>query len=161
MFLTVFVVCICFVACQTPSFAADTDRAAAVIQRELGATIGGGDGSLFEKAITVHAPNVETATVAVWEYISLRYRIWQLSQSALVNRKHKFYLVMTYNYDVAMGPFPNRKTRVFYFDVTNYYGKRPHASNKALQPTATRYAFTFFMAKTVPEIFSRAPGSRG
>jgi hypothetical protein len=33
--------------------------------------------------------------------------------------------------------------------------------NQALQPTATRYTFTFFMTKTVPEIFSRALGSRG
>ncbi len=34
-------------------------------------------------------------------------------------------------------------------------------SNQSLQPTATRCAFTFFMIKTVPEIFSRALGSRG
>ena len=33
--------------------------------------------------------------------------------------------------------------------------------NQALQPTATRCAFTFFMIKTVLEIFGRAPGSRG
>ena len=37
----------------------------------------------------------------------------------------------------------------------------PQSSNKSLQPTATRSAFTFFMMKTVQEIFSRAPGSRG
>jgi hypothetical protein len=136
IFLTLFVVCICVIACETPSFAADTDRAAAVLQRELGVTIGGGDGSSFEKAIVVHAPNVETATVAAWEYVDLRYRVWQIKQWALVNRKHKFYLVMTYNYDVALGPFPNRKTRVFYFDMTNYYGKRPKASNQSMKPTA-------------------------
>ena len=34
-------------------------------------------------------------------------------------------------------------------------------SNQALQPTATRCAFTFSMIKTVPEFFSRALGSRG
>jgi hypothetical protein len=34
-------------------------------------------------------------------------------------------------------------------------------SNQALQPTATRCASTFFMTKTVPEIISRALGSRG
>jgi len=33
--------------------------------------------------------------------------------------------------------------------------------NQALQPTATRCAFTFFMIKTVQEIFSRVVGSRG
>jgi hypothetical protein len=37
----------------------------------------------------------------------------------------------------------------------------PQPSNKALQPTATRCAFTFFMTKSVLEICSRAPGSRG
>jgi hypothetical protein len=36
-----------------------------------------------------------------------------------------------------------------------------HTSNQSLQSTATRYAFSFFMTKTVPEIFSLAPGSRG
>jgi len=35
------------------------------------------------------------------------------------------------------------------------------SSNQKLQPTATRCASTFFMIKTGPEIFSRAPGSRG
>jgi hypothetical protein len=40
----------------------------------------------------------------------------------------------------------------------NVYEKRP---NKTLQPTATRCAFTLFMIKAVPEIFSRAAGSRG
>jgi hypothetical protein len=34
-------------------------------------------------------------------------------------------------------------------------------SNQTLQPTATRCAFPFFMIKTVLEIFSPAPGSRG
>jgi len=35
------------------------------------------------------------------------------------------------------------------------------ASNKSLQPTATRCAFTFSMIKTIPEIFSLGAGSRG
>jgi hypothetical protein len=42
--------------------------------------------------------------------------------------------------------------------VTEYF---PHRPNKALQPTATRCASTSFMIKTVPEIYSLAPGSRG
>jgi hypothetical protein len=37
----------------------------------------------------------------------------------------------------------------------------PQASNKALQPTATLCAFTFSMIKTLAEISSLAPGSRG
>jgi hypothetical protein len=36
-----------------------------------------------------------------------------------------------------------------------------NASNKSLQPTATRCAFSFFMTKPVPEIISLAPDSRG
>jgi hypothetical protein len=35
------------------------------------------------------------------------------------------------------------------------------APKQSLQPTATRCAFTFFMIKTVSEVFSRAPGCRG
>ena len=34
----------------------------------------------------------------------------------------------------------------------------PIRPNQALQSTATRCAFTFIMAKTVSELFSRAPG---
>jgi hypothetical protein len=33
--------------------------------------------------------------------------------------------------------------------------------NQSLQPTATRCAFSFFMTKTVSEIISLVPGSRG
>jgi hypothetical protein len=39
--------------------------------------------------------------------------------------------------------------------------KSTSASNQALQPTATRCAFTYSMIKSVLEIFSRASGSRG
>jgi len=104
--LRVFIFCICLIACESPSFAADTDRAAGVLQRELGVTIGGGDGSSFEKAIIVHAPNVETAILAVYEYVALRYRLAQFSQWHLSIRKGKYYLVMTYNYTLTMGLFP-------------------------------------------------------
>jgi hypothetical protein len=122
--LRFFIFCICLTACETPSFAADTDRAATVLQRELGVTIGGGDGSSFEKAIVVHAPKVETAILAAYEYIALRYRLVQFSQWHLSIRKGKYYVVMTYNYTLTMGPFPNRKIRVFYFDMSNYYRKK-------------------------------------
>ena len=56
-----------------------------------------------------------------------------------------------------LGRFPRelRVTRVISI-------RRLHnASNQALQPTATRCAFTFFMTKTFREISNRAPGSRG
>src|SRR6266508_1134307 len=108
--LRLFITCVCLIACETPSFAADTDRAAAVLQRELGVTIGGGDGSSFEKAIIVHSPKVETVILAAYEYIALRYRLAQFSQWHISIRKGKYYLVMTYNYTLTMGPFPNRKT---------------------------------------------------
>jgi hypothetical protein len=138
VFLTLFAICICLIVCETPSFAADTDRAAAVLQRELGVTIGGGDGSSFEKAIIVRSSKVEMAIAAAWEYISLRYRLWQFSGWHISIRKGKYYLVMIYDYQVTMDPFPNRKTRVFYFDMSNYFGKRGQTSNQPLQPTADR-----------------------
>ena len=80
-FLAFFVVCRCIAPCETPCFAAEPDRAATVLQRELGVTIGGGDGSSFEKAIIMHASNVETETVAEYEYITLRYRLWQIERA--------------------------------------------------------------------------------
>ena len=119
-----FIACVCLNAWETTSFAADTDRAAAVLQRELGVTIGGGDGSSFEKAIIVHSPKVEMVMLAAYEYIALRYRLARFSQWHISIRKSKYYLVMTYNYTVSMGPFPNRKTRVFYFDMSNYFKKK-------------------------------------
>ena len=36
-----------------------------------------------------------------------------------------------------------------------------NSSNKALEPTATRCGLSFCITKTVPEIISLAPGSRG
>jgi hypothetical protein len=76
------------------------------------------------KAIVVHAPKVETALLGAYEYIALRYRLWQFNQWRLSIFKNKYYLVITYNYPVTMGPIPSRKTRVFYFDMTNYYRKK-------------------------------------
>jgi hypothetical protein len=113
------VVCVCLIAVETPSFATDTDRAAAVLQRE-GVTIGGGDGSSFEKAIIVHAANPQMAVLAGDEYISLRYRLWQISSYRLSIYKAKYYFVMTYDEFRTIGPFPNKKKRVFYLDMSQY-----------------------------------------
>jgi hypothetical protein len=51
--------------------------------------------------------------------------------------------------------FPDAQFEQALFPLLTY------SPNQALQPTATRYALTFFMTKTVLEIVSRAPGSRG
>src|SRR6476469_2936105 len=84
----------------------------------------------------------------------VRYAAFVTSQSAEVR-------------DAALGLLPAH-TQDF---VRNYprtaklyhaWGASPrHTSNQSLHSTATRYAFSFFMTKTVPEIFSLAPGSRG
>ena len=50
-------------------------------------TIGGGDGSSFEKAVIVHAHKLETAILAAYKYIALRYRLAQFSQWHLSSRK--------------------------------------------------------------------------
>ena len=49
------------------------DRAAAEVQRSEGVTIGGDDGSSFDKAIIVHADNLLKELLAGYEYIVLRY----------------------------------------------------------------------------------------
>jgi hypothetical protein len=160
LFPTLFLVCICFVGTGTRCLAIDTVRTPAALQRE-GITLGGGDGSSFEKAIVIHAPDEVRAIVAEHEYILLRYRLLQLISQVRVRYHGKHYDIVTYYEDCELRPTPNWKKRLFYFDMSNYYGKRPQASNKALQPTATRCASTFIMIKTVQEIISLAPGSRG
>jgi len=72
-----FLACVCLIASETPSFPSDTVRKPVSLQRE-GITLGGGDGSSFEKAIIVHAPDEVRAIVAEHEYILLRYRLLQL-----------------------------------------------------------------------------------
>jgi hypothetical protein len=126
-FFTLFFICICLIAFEAPSFAADTDRAAAVLQRELGVTLGGGDGSSFEKAILVHGPSVETATVAMYEYIALRYRLWQFERIEILRYKGKVYNVLTYYDVIPYRSFPDWKKRVFYFDISEYISKKPVA----------------------------------
>jgi hypothetical protein len=92
------------------------------MQRE-GVTIAGGDGSSFEKAIIIHAPNRETAIWALYEYIILHYRLWQFKRHVLVYYKGKHYLVVTC-YDLeTYPPTPTWKERVFYFDMNDYYRK--------------------------------------
>jgi len=101
-----------------PSFAADTDRAAAAVERREGVTIGGGDGSSFDKAIIIHAASLPQAMFGGFEYIALRYGWFQISSGSLVRYKGKSYKVLTYEDHKAMGdPKPKR---VFYLDVTEY-----------------------------------------
>jgi hypothetical protein len=73
------VVCVFLIAVETPSLATDTDRAAAPLQHPEGVTIGGGDGSSFDKAIIVHADNLPKEFLAGYEYIVLRCRWFQIS----------------------------------------------------------------------------------
>src|SRR5438093_13301950 len=72
--LQLFVACVCLIGCARQSFAAVTDRAAAAVERREGVTIGGGDGSSFDKAIIVHAASLPQAMFARFEYIVLRYK---------------------------------------------------------------------------------------
>ena len=102
----------------TQSFATNTDRAAAAVERREGVTIGGGDGSSFDKAMIVHAASLPQALFGGFEYVALRYGWIQISKGSTVQHKGKFYKVLTYEDHKAMGdPKPKR---VFYFDVTEY-----------------------------------------
>ena len=66
---------------------------------------------------------------------------------------HPLYIVKFHRYSWELDDFMKIDLPI--------YRKPRNRSNKALQPTATRFMSTFFMIKTVPEFFSRAPGSRG
>jgi TonB family protein len=112
------VVCVFLIAFEMPSFAVETDRAAIAVERREGVTIGGGDGSSFEKAIIVHAASLPQASFAGFEYIALRYGWFQIRSGSIVKYKGKSYKVITYEDHKAMGdPKPKR---VFYFDVSEY-----------------------------------------
>jgi TonB family protein len=100
------------------SFAADIDRAAAAVEHREGVTIGGGDGSSYDKAIIVHAASLPQAMFAGFEYIALRYKWFQISSGSLVRYKGNAYKVLTYEDHRARGdPKPKR---AFYLDVTEY-----------------------------------------
>jgi len=81
-------------------------------------TIGGGDGSSFDKAIIVHAASLPQAMLAGFEYIVLRYKWFQISSGSLVRYKGKAFKVLTFE-DVKAMSDPKPK-RVFYLDVTEY-----------------------------------------
>jgi hypothetical protein len=121
---------VCVVAGGTASFATETDRAAASLRRE-GVTIGGGDGSSFDKAIIVHADSPRIALLAGYQYVLLRYRLWQFSSYRLSTYKTRYYFVVTYDDARMIGPFPNKTKRVVYFDMTDYYRRSRHSP----QPT--------------------------
>jgi len=111
-------VCVFLIASETQVFAVETDRAAVAIERREGVTIGGGDGSSFEKAIIVHAASLPQALLAGFEYIALRYGWFQIISGSIVKDKGKSYKVLTYEDHRPRGdPKPKR---VFYLDVSEY-----------------------------------------
>src|SRR5205823_10142824 len=110
--------CVFLIAFDMPSFAVETDRAAISVERREGVTIGGGDGSSFEKAIIVHAASLPQSSFAGFEYVVLRYGWFQISGGSIVRHKGKTYKVITFEDHRAMGdPKPKR---IFYFDVSEY-----------------------------------------
>ena len=121
-----------FIGFAIQSFATNTDRAAAAIERREDVTIGGGEGSSFEKAIVVHAANLHQALLAGFEYIALRYGWFQITSGSTVRYKGKAYKELTYQDYRAMGdPKPKR---IFYFDVSEYlptYSVQPEYPREA------------------------------
>jgi hypothetical protein len=117
-----FLVCIWFVVCQTPSSATETIRTPASLQRE-GITLSGGDGSSFEKAIIIHAHDEKQAVMAEYEYMLLHYRALQLISLVRVRYNGKHYDVLTYYENCEVCRTPNWRKRAFYFDMSNYYSK--------------------------------------
>lgn len=118
MRVRVFIAGVLLIECAAQSFAANTDRAAAAVERREGVTIGGGDGSSFDKAIVVHAASLHQALLAGFEYIALRYGWFQITSGSTVRYKGKPYKALTYQDHRARGdPKPKR---VFYFDVSEY-----------------------------------------
>jgi hypothetical protein len=76
----------------------------------------GGDGSSFEKAIVVKAPNEVTGVAAEYAYLAKRYPGYRRNAQHLFHRKGK-------SFDVLDVTTREKKKRVFYFDITPFYGK--------------------------------------
>ena len=115
--LTLLLVCACLIACETPSSATDTGRLPPALRRQ-GVTIGGGNGLSFDTEVVIHAPNQEAGIVSEHEYIDARYPLSQFIGQDLVDHKGKHYDVLTYQSS-------DGNKHVFYFDMSDYYGKLP------------------------------------
>ena len=156
LFPTLFVGCICYVVTETRCLATDTVRTPPSLQRE-GITLSGGDGSSFEKAIIIHAHDEKRAILAEYEYMLLHYRALQLISLVRVRYNGKHYDVLTYYENCEVCRTPNWRKRAFYFDMSNYYGKRPHASNQSMKPTPKAFVSRLSPFDNKFSVFATAP----
>jgi len=90
--------------------------AATVLAKDLAVSYSGGDGSSFEHAIIVKAPNEQTGVPAEYAYIARHYPGYHRgSQSLLGHGKRAF--------DVLEFTTKEGKKKTLYFDITSFLGK--------------------------------------
>ena len=79
-------------------------------------TFAGGDGSSLEKAIVVKAPNEMFGVTAEYDYLAKYYPGYRRDAQRIEHHKGK-------PFDVLNVTTKDKKKRVFYFDITSFYGK--------------------------------------
>ena|ERR1700730_5934467 len=89
---------------------------ASVLAKDPAVSYSGGDGSSFEHAIIVKAPNEQTGVPAEYAYIARHYPGYhRRSQSLLGHGKRAF--------DVLEFTTKEGKKKTLYFDITSFLGK--------------------------------------
>ena len=80
----------------------------------------GGSGESFETAVVLNTRNGSAGVAAESQFItaqsSTRDKDWKKKEQALVSDKNK-------HYDVVTVELSDGKTRVFHFDISQFYGR--------------------------------------
>jgi hypothetical protein len=78
--------------------------------------ISGCDGSSFRRAIIIHAQKQDVGVPLEHAYVWANHPGSQLVSQDIANNKGRYYDVLTYQ-------LHDGQRRVFYFDMSDYYGK--------------------------------------
>jgi hypothetical protein len=112
----VFLLSFVLAACQAPSAGPRPSAALRPASADNRISFRGGDGSSFESAIIIHAPDNASGVRAEYDYIKRRYPGYRFVGQALANRSGKVYDIMTFF-------SADGKKRVLYFDITQFFGR--------------------------------------
>ena len=105
----------------------------------------GGDGSSYERAIIVHAPDTRSGVYAMYSYMKARFGRFRYTDRRWAPDGDR-------SIDIFELTTPDGKKHVLYFDVTEGQEAdgtwRKDASNQAMQRTAGRSALPLSMTST-------------
>ena len=84
--------------------------------KEPGVSYSGGDGSSFDHAIVIKAPNEQSGVPAEYAYIARHYPGYHRGSQALLGHGHRAF-------DVLEFTTKEGKKKTLYFDITSFLGK--------------------------------------